>query len=243
MKRLIFKIGFLSLALISIISANDRTAEIMLDLVIKEAIEAKPDLKNGKEQYRNCAVCHSPEGWGSISGHYPQIAGQHKSVIIKQLEDIHKGNRDNPTMYPFTRPLFQSGAQAVADVSAYINQLPMNPKNTVGYGSDLAEGKKIYDEHCEKCHGNNGQGDADKFYPQIQGQHFGYLRRQIIWLKTGKRRNGDQKMLKQIQDLSYRQIDAVADYISRMTPEKEKLAKDVNWKNPDFRDTFQSAPR
>jgi len=214
-----------------------------LDETIQQAIAATPNIEKGKVIYRNCALCHTPEGWGTSSGHYPQIAGQHKSVIIKQLEDIQLGNRDNPTMRPFTDPVIELGSQAVADVAAYISQLPMTPKNDMGYGSELDRGKTLYDENCKQCHKTNGEGKPEKFYPRIQGQHYNYVKRQLLWIKTGKRRNADIKMVKQMRDFSLRDIDLVSDYVSRLRPDKSMMAKSIFWKNPDFRTGFRAAPR
>ncbi len=64
-----------------------------------------------------------PEGWGSKDGTFPQLAGQHHSVIIKQLADIRALNRDNPTMYPFALPSQIGGPQALADVVAYMGSI------------------------------------------------------------------------------------------------------------------------
>jgi len=214
-----------------------------LDDIVYQAMKAKPNIENGRELYRNCAVCHTPEGWGAPSGRYPQIAGQHETVSIKQLRDIHDGNRDNPTMVPFTAPLFVKGAQSLADVSAYIRQLPMVPNNSVGYGAQLEEGKKLYDDNCKECHKANGEGNAEKFYPRVQGQHYNYLVRQLHWIKDGKRRNADKKMMKQLQKFSRRDIDLMADYISRLRPDNSITAESIYWRNPDFRSGFYSAPR
>ncbi len=215
----------------------------VVDEAVQQALEATPDLVNGRRLYKNCAICHTPEGWGSPSGSYPQIAGQHQSVVLKQLADIHKGNRDNPTMMPFTKPLFSKGVQALADVSAYIAQLPMVPNNSVGMGGRLDQGKQLYDEHCKKCHGENGEGDGKEFYPRIHGQHFKYLLRQLQWIKTGKRRNADKKMVEQFKQFSYNELSVIADYVSRLKPNEELLADHLDWRNPDFRSGFRSAPR
>lgn len=69
-----------------------------------EALKLKPDLENGVDVYEVCAACHLTEGWGTKEGTFPQLAGQLKGVLIKQLADIREGNRDNPTMYPFALP-------------------------------------------------------------------------------------------------------------------------------------------
>ena len=103
----------------------------------EEALTLKPDVKNGKEVYEVCSACHLPEGWGQTDGTFPQLAGQHRTVIIKQLADIRDGHRDNPTMYPFALPSEIGGTQSIADVSEYIAGLKMNPQNGVGPGTDL----------------------------------------------------------------------------------------------------------
>lgn len=217
--------------------------KVVVDEVVKQALAATPDLNSGRQLYHNCALCHTPEGWGSPSGNHPQIAGQHQSVIIKQLADIHKGNRDNPTMMPFTNPLFQKGPQALADVSAYIEKLPMVPNNSIGAGMRLTKGKALYDEHCKSCHGENGEGKAEEFYPRIHGQHFRYLLRQLQWIKLGKRRNADPDMVQEFKKFSQSDLASLADYVSRLKPDKKMLADHNDWRNPDFRRGFRTAPR
>ncbi len=217
--------------------------KVVVDEVVKQALDATPNLENGRRLYYNCALCHTPEGWGAPAGNYPQIAGQHQSVIIKQLADIHKGNRDNPTMMPFTKPLFDKGPQALADVSAYIQKLPMVPNNSIGTGMRLKKGKALYNEHCKTCHGENGEGKAEDFYPRIHGQHFRYLLRQLQWIKMGKRRNADPDMVQEFKKFSHSDLASLADYVSRLKPDKKMLADHADWRNPDFRPGFRTAPR
>jgi len=59
------------------------------------ALTLKPDLENGLEVYEVCSACHLPEGWGTKEGTFPQLAGQHRKVLVKQLADIRALNRDN----------------------------------------------------------------------------------------------------------------------------------------------------
>lgn len=212
---------------------------------LDQALHLTPDLENGKKSYMVCAVCHRPEGWGSYEGRYPQVAGQLRSVIIKQLADIRVRNRDNPTMRPFTSPRLLGGVQEIADVAAYIAQLPMNPANVVGPGFELEYGEKLYKDNCVDCHGSRGEGDANDHIPLIQGQNYRYLVRQFEWIRSGKRRNADSKMVKQIKRFTPRDVAVVMDYISRIRPPAEKLAE-PGWQNPDFpkyvRNPGRSAP-
>ncbi len=204
------------------------------------ALELTPNLENGKKVFRICAVCHTPEGWGLESGAYPQLAGQLRTVLIKQLADIRARNRDNPTMLPFTSPRLLGGAQEIADVTAYISSQPMTPHNGVGPGIDLALGEQLYKDHCIECHGDHGEGNLQDHIPAIYGQHFRYLLRQFEWIKSERRRNADRKMVKQIHGFSHRDIHAVLDYVSRIKPPPEKLAK-PGWRNPDFPDYARPA--
>lgn len=207
------------------------------------ALKLQPNAENGKKLYRNCALCHSPEGWGNPSGRFPQIAGQHPKVIIKQLADIRAKNRDNPTMYPFAQSQFLKGPQGMADIAAYVSSLPMVPNNELGPGTDLARGEQLYKDNCTKCHGENGEGHNDDYYPRIHGQHYEYLLRQLKWIKSGKRRNADKKMTKQIHGFSEDDLKAVADYTSRIKPDKSLIADHEDWRNPDFSKEYLTAPK
>ncbi len=199
-----------------------------------EALHLQGNAENGRDVYEVCAACHLPEGWGLDDGTFPQLAGQHHNVIVKQLADIRAGNRDNPTMYPFALPSQIGGAQALADVVAYLAKLPMTPQNGLGPGDDLEHGKKLYEDNCVRCHGATGEGDNDKYYPRVHGQHYNYIVRQFSEIKNGKRRNANPDMVEQVKNFSERDVLAVSDYTSRLKPPKELLAESSDWKNPDF---------
>lgn len=192
-----------------------------------------PNLRNGLEIYRECAACHMPEGWGMPSGIVPQLAGQHRSVIIKQLADIRAGYRKNRVMEPYASLESIGGVQAVADVAAYIDTLEMSVQNGRGPGEHLALGERLYRENCVQCHGDRGQGDPETRVPRIQAQHFGYLVTQFELIRDGERKNANPEMVEQIKGFNENQIAAVMDYVSRLEP-PEELQATPDWRNPDF---------
>lgn len=191
---------------------------------VKEALDAlnlKGDVKRGEDVYGICAACHMPTGWGDPAGTFPQLAGQHPTVIIKQIADIRALNRKNPTMLPFAMQI--EGPQDLADLAAYIGTLPMNPDNPKGLGTDLEYGKKLYKENCVRCHGENGEGSLKDSFPLIGGQTYNYVVRQLKEIRDGLRLNANPDMVKQVNSFSDRDFLAVADYVSRLrTPNHQR---------------------
>ena len=203
------------------------------NLEYEEALALTPDVANGLAVYRECAACHEPEGWGRTTGSVPQIAGQHRQVVIKQLADFRAGNRDSVIMVPYATVESIGGAQAVADVAEYISTLEINVENGKGPGTDLASGERLYRKHCLECHGENGEGSNDGLAPRIQAQHYKYMLRQFQWIRDGKRRNASEEMTAIAGQLSDSEISAVLDYSARLQP-TETLRAPPGWKNPDF---------
>ena len=198
-----------------------------------KALTLEPDIARGLELYRECAGCHLPEGWGLANGSVPQIAGQHRSVLVKQLADIRAGNRDAVLMVPYAAPKAIGGAQGIADVTAYIDSLEISVETGKGPGDDLARGEQLYAQHCARCHGAKGEGDAKTYSPRIQAQHYNYLVRQFEWIRDGKRRNSNKEMVQQIQEIPAADMSAILDWVSRLEP-LEELQAPAGWKNPDF---------
>ncbi len=185
-----------------------------------EALALTGDVANGEKAYEICSACHLPSGSGRPDGTFPQLAGQHRTVLIKQLADIREGRRDNPIMYSFAKTLIDP--QELADVAAYIQTLPIPRDNGRGPGTDLDRGEKLYKRDCVKCHGDHGEGSAEKFYPVLAGQHYKYLLWQIRDIAAQRRRNANPDMVKVVKDYSDEELMAVTDYMSRLRrPERE----------------------
>ncbi|MDR1849282.1 MAG: c-type cytochrome [Zoogloeaceae bacterium] len=179
-----------------------------------EALKLKGNRENGEEAYEICGACHLPSGAGRPDGTFPQLAGQHTTVLIKQMADIRAGLRDNPTMYPFAVTL--TDPQELADVSIYIESLCIPPDHGKYEGTDAAlqivKGKELYEKQCLECHGKNGEGDKAKFYPVIAGQHYKYLLRQMTEIRDGHRRNANLDMVRIIKPYTDDMLVAISAY-------------------------------
>jgi cytochrome c553 len=183
------------------------------------ALKLKGDIARGKKVYEICSACHLRSGSGLPKINIPQIAGQHSSIIIKQLSDLRAGIRYAPTMEPFAATL--KGPQDLADLAAYIETLCIPSGHGKYEGADanqrIAEGKAIYLEKCKVCHGAQGEGDKDQFYPVIAGQHYQYLVRQLIEIRDGLRRNSDPDMVKALKRFSDSDRVSVSAYMAGLS--------------------------
>lgn len=189
-----------------------------LPLSLRNALEREGDAERGRESYTSCAVCHRDDGAGHSDGTFPQLAGQHSSIIVKQLIDIREGRRANPLMLPFANRL--SGAQEIADVARYVSLLPRSNQNGKGTGEDLALGADLYERDCASCHGIEGEGDATRFIPALVGQHYGYMLRQIRDIGAGRRGNAHPEMVFLVAGYSDAELMALVDYASRIRIQK-----------------------
>lgn len=185
------------------------------------ALQRKGNAERGREAYQVCQGCHRPDGAGRPDGSYPQLAGQHATVLIKQMADIREGRRDNPKMFPFAGK-HVIDVQGVADIAVYLERLPVPANNGRGPGTDLARGRELYDKDCRSCHGPHGEGQAQKFYPRLAGQHYLFLVRELRDIRDRKRRNANPEMVKVVQKYTDADMEVVSDYMSRLVPPERR---------------------
>lgn len=180
-----------------------------------QALAAKGDATRGEISFEVCQGCHRKGALGRINGSYPRLAGQHRSVLIKQMTDVRAGRRRNDTMLPFADK-HVIGPQDIADIAVYLADLPVPPDNGKGPGDVLPTAQLLYSAQCAECHGNDGEGSGAKFYPRVNGQHYRYLLREMIAIRDGQRGNANPRMVEIVKPLSNAQLDALADYMSRL---------------------------
>lgn len=189
---------------------------VMRYLDLAEALKRKGDPDKGKTAYEVCRGCHKADASGRPDAGYPQLAGQHATVLIKQMLDVRSGHRDNPRMHPFIEQEAVA-AKDIPDVAAYLNSLPLLTNNRKGDGNDLVRGKGLYDRDCAACHGDVGEGDVLEFIPKVSGQHYPYLYRENLDIRDMQRRNANARMVKVLQKYTDEDIAAVSDYMSRLS--------------------------
>lgn len=191
--------------------ADDETHVIDVAPSVHRVLALEGDPESGARVYRTCAVCHLADGGGRPDGTFPQLAGQHREVIVKQLVDVREGRRHNPVMGPWAEALVDD--RDVADVAAYIAKLPApltpEPPPDAADAPTGTNGAALYHRDCRPCHGARGQGDAERFVPMLAGQHERYLLRQIRAIAGGRRRNAHPAMERIVERYTDAELQAV----------------------------------
>lgn len=187
----------------------------------RQAVELEPNLENGAALYGACASCHQADGSGSEDGTIPLIAGQHVSVLVKQMVDFRHDRRWHARMREAAKQHDLGGAQDILDVASYAAGLKRPPprKGGMGDGKALHEGQVVYYRECADCHGRLGEGDLETLRPRLAGQHYLYMLKQLYDTASLTRPGMDAEHVKRISALSDAQRAGVADYLSRLTPE------------------------
>ena len=176
---------------------------------------ATGDVAAGEAEFEFCRGCHRDAGAGRPNGSYPRLAGQHASVMVKQIDDIRSGRRQNHRMLPFVDESVL-GRQQVADVAAYLQAQPVMADNGKGPGTNLEHGKRLYERDCARCHGAAGEGDARTIVPRLSGQHYLYLLREARVIRDGGRGNANTEMAELITGYEDADLEAVFDFVSRL---------------------------
>jgi len=203
-------------------SANDQSLPVWNEMRGEKliALQARGDAIRGEISFEPCQGCHRRDASGRTSGAYPRLAGQHGTVLIKQMTDIRAGRRDNPKMEPFIGDHVLTPTE-IADVAAYVSALPIPREIGQGPGTGVARGKELFVRDCATCHGDRGEGKAEKFFPMVAAQHFRYLLREVKYIRDGDRRNSNPDMVKVIARYSDEDLETVADFMAQLAAPKK----------------------
>ncbi len=178
----------------------------------------------GKEKAIVCAACHGDEGH-SPNDIWPNLAGQHKAYLIKQLHDFKKNeSRHSPVMMPFSAALTDDEMDAVA--LFYSTQKRMTAKHL----SKNERGERLYrfgdsTKHitaCIACHGPDALGNPLAGFPVLANQKAEYTFLQLKAFKEKARQNDLNAIMQTISArMSEEDMRAVSDYLSQLSIQKK----------------------
>jgi sulfide dehydrogenase cytochrome subunit len=153
-----------------------------------------------------CAGCHGTNG-ASAGPSMPSLAGQNKVAFVEAMKLFKTGERPSSVMGRLAKGYSDAEIEAMADFFA--KQKPHRPVQTVDKKL-VAEGKKVYNEACKRCHLENGK-EFEENQPVVAGQWLKYLQIQTAAFKDGSRKISDKKKEK-VEKLTPAQWEAMAHY-------------------------------
>ena len=158
-----------------------------------------------------CAACHGADG-NSTNPLYPNLAQQTARYIYLQLKDFKEGRRKDPLMSPVAATLETSDMLALAGWFSKQKEKP------TGFNPDPAKveaGRKVADAVlCSMCHGGDFGGQNE--VPREAGQHYEYVKKQLLDFKNKRRTNDAGNMTSVTSTLTDEQIEELAQFVANL---------------------------
>lgn len=170
-----------------------------------------------------CQGCHGVHGEGNGAAAIPRLAGQSAEYLRKQLEDYASGDRANPVMQNFAKPLTHADIEALATYfSTAEAPHTMNPSTANSAQLDLghrlanqgSEIKRV--QACNSCHGPDGIG-VPQAAPYLAGQSAEYLTSALTSFQQRTRKDDPGRLMTSIAgQLDASDIAAAAAYFASL---------------------------
>lgn len=150
-----------------------------------------------------CAACH-----GAGLADIPDLAGQKRGYLLRQLRAYVDGTRPDPSMRAAVSGLDDATLEQVAAHYAGLPARPLRPPAADAPGRNEAA-------VCTPCHGAFGVSGNDA-WPSLAGQRADYLRIQLQAFANGTRR--DAAMTRVAGALKADDIERLARYFENLAP-------------------------
>jgi len=170
-----------------------------------------------------CQGCHGVHGEGNAPAAIPRLAGQSSEYLAKQLEDYASGDRANPVMQNFAKPLMPADIEALARYFSTANA-PRAVVPSTASAAQLAFGRRLAQQGseakrvqaCDSCHGPDGVGVLHAA-PYLAGQSAQYLTSAVTSFQQRTRKNDPGKLMTSVAgQLNASDIAAAAAYFSSL---------------------------
>ena len=181
------------------------------------ASTAEADIAAGEGLMGSCVACHGETG-NSPASVFPNIAGQTKEYLLKQMLEIQHEERQAQVMQGMLDDFSETDLKHLA--AYYASQ---QPASGAADAERVALGESIYRfgisrksiAACTACHSPTGSGNGPAGFPALAGQWPDYTVAQLKAFRSGARHNdGEAKMMQTTtEDMNDREIEAVAAYI------------------------------
>lgn len=197
--------GFSSLAVGAVEPVNqDEEAPLSRALSV---MRGNPGVGNSLIFEKDCVTCHGLNGRGTRDDR-PNLGGQKKNYLIKQIEDFQKGRdvawrvgREDRDMSGHAKGLT---SQQIVDIATFYASLDC--RGTIKTRYAKVEKPQIA-TRCEVCHGTEGRAPGEEMMPRLAGQNATYIANQIT---SFQRHAGGQLVAKGLRYRGHPMMDTQA---------------------------------
>ena len=163
------------------------------------------------EKLSLCMTCHGKDGI-ALQPTWPNLNGQSKNYMLKQLQDYKSNKRIAPLMQPYAKLLSDKEMLELAQFYANLPyQTSKSHKSHRLYQQGDAK-KRI--PACSACHGPNALGNDFAKFPKLAGQNAEYLLSQLQAFKKHQRQNDSFHMMQDIsQRMTLKDMQDISDYL------------------------------
>jgi cytochrome c553 len=165
-----------------------------------KAAENKGKQSSGKSLFAmNCISCHGNKGQGIDSIKAPQIAGQSKWYLTRQMKNFrsdirgsHPQDISGVTMKNIAKTVIKNDdeIEILADYVSSLKGSQIHPT----FKADIEKGKATYQGLCIACHGVDGKGNKQMNSPSLTKLNDWYMVSQLHNFKKGYRGKDDRDL-------------------------------------------------
>jgi len=142
-----------------------------------------------------CAGCHGTNG-SSVGPASPTIAGMSVETFLEAMKGYRTGTRPSTIMDRLTKGYTE---EQIKEMAEYFSKQKFERFPQEVDAAKVKAGKKLADEHCERCHEDGGRKDEDGS-GVLAGQWLPYLRFSMEDFQSGAREM-PKKMKKAIESM------------------------------------------
>lgn len=172
---------------------------------------ALADVTAGASKSASCTTCHGIDG-NSTAAAYPNLAGQTREYLAKQMSDLKEGRRASPVMSTMIQIM---SPEDINDLAEYYSVQVPQPNSFRSDPAKAARGKQLtIERNCVSCHQSGFKGLG--VIPRLSRQQFNYTVKQLKDFRDGMRTNDGGMMAPSVKDLTDDQIREIAHYINTL---------------------------
>jgi len=187
--------------------------EARVDLAHSSEENRKKIIEQGRDKAFFCANCHGQDG-NSSKPDVPNLAGQNPVYLLQQINYFALSERQD-----YTTVMQQLASQLSDDeklaLAVYYANAAVKPYRQKTNPALLSKGKRLYQNRCTSCHGEDGVGQ--KGFARIAGQKINYIKRVLLDFRDNDRNRISPVMSGMVEGFSETDIAALANYIGQLS--------------------------